>query len=63
MPGDDKFHLNSPARFYANVSKGGGGGGKGVWGGVLLWQSLEKQVGLWVPRSEVFGTATLMSSL
>ena len=26
MPGDDKFHLNSPARFYANVSKGGGGG-------------------------------------
>ena len=31
MPGDDKFHLNSPARFYANVSKGvGGGGGRGV---------------------------------
>lgn len=61
MPGDDKFHLNSPARFYANVSKGGGG--EGGWGGVLLWQSLEKQVGLWVPRSEVFGTATLILSL
>lgn len=29
MPGDDKFHLNSPARFYANVSKGGGGKGGG----------------------------------
>lgn len=29
MPGDDKFHLNSPARFYANVSKGGGGRGVG----------------------------------
>lgn len=62
MPGDDKFHLNSPARFYANVSKGVGGG-EGGWGGVLLWQSLEKQVGLWVPRSEVFGTATLILSL